>query len=355
MTALAYHRVCNNLVEIAESVARMEFISIEEKESFRDISPLCGDMVMATESAASAASGVLGYYEQYVGEAPDACFGEVCDDVEPDSRVSYPVLNQIDQLSSRPDGCRQVVDLAWIGTWTLKQKRTLLTEAVGSNEFWRALGQCLSAKRMIVKTTAAIEKAVAEVEGVPSRLSYLHETELQRSLKVRKLYFRFRRKVSVGAPPDLSGVESRIRLACVSFAQVFGDPAYSDVRVQDRQLFRKLQGHGLAWIAERRVDQSKATGVAGLRILQEMTAFAECLMMVNNRSELREHDRNVAGAVYDRLRTGDSMSDIRADTSLFGMLKTVEGRDDELDSLLSSDSLAPDGTWLDALERVAAI
>lgn len=355
MNAVEYHRVCNSLIEVAEAVIRMDFIHAEEKASFKEISPLCREMVDVTQSAASAASDVLGHYERYASDAHPSAPDIPTDDIDMDARISFPGANSIDLLTMMPNGHRQVVDLAWIGSWTLKQKSALLSEAVGSNEFWRALGQCLSAKRMVVKTTTAIERAVADVEGVPSRLAYLYETELDRSLQVRRLYVRFRNRMATNTPPDLSSVESRVRLACVSLAQVFGDPAYADVRMQDRQLFRKLQGQGLAWIAERKAGGDASSGRAGLRLWQELSAFAECLMMINNRSELRGHDKDAAIDFSNRIRGGHSMAAMWEDKAVRTTLRCMEGRDESLDVLIRAASPGADSQWLSAFERVASI
>ncbi len=341
------------LTAAVEKIAAIELGQLEEAQSFSQVAPTCIEIRQAMQGLAEAVEKIENRYEEDLSISSGFTSNwEEGSDLEPQS--TRPALRAIDRISANETGKQRVADLAWFALKTLRQKIASLDEAIQSADIWHAIGQCLSAKRIAIKTGTAIEKALSDELGVPSRLGRLYDTEIERSLRIRKLYVRFRSQMMPNRKPEFDEVEMRLRMVAVAFAKVFGERAYDDVRVQDKQLFRRLQGQVFGWMRSRIAKDPEATVRTGLRVWQEAAAFAECLMIVNNRTELRDHDRALAAELYDAL-SGLSPQPDHDYHRFWEQVKLLEGRDEDLDQMIADRVLPNDGRWLKVLARVAGI
>lgn len=341
------------LVGAVEKVASVQLLPLEEAKSFGEVLPTCNEMLSLMQMLAAVAEQIHASHEPEVSVLDSFSHDwEENSDMEPQS--SRPALRTIDRIRANESGTQRIADLAWFASKTLRQKIGALEEAIQASDVWRAIGQCLSSKRMAIKTGTAIEQAISSEMGVVSRLAALYDTEVERSLRVRRLYMRFRVQMKPADKPEEAEVEMRLRMASVAFARVFGERAYEDVRVQDKQLFRKLQGQVLDWMRRRLAGEGEATLRAGLRIWQEAAAFAECLMIVNNRAELRAHDKELACELCCDL--GRKGGPFHGDIQLFWTrVKRLEGRDEQLDQMIADKVLMDDARWVYVLGRIGEL
>ncbi len=107
-----------------------------------------------------------------------------------------------------------------------------------------------------------------------------------------------------------------------------------------------MQKRIVSWL--RGEDAGEETG---RRLWQDLVSFARLLMRVNDREELREHDRKVATALLRMLfhpkRPAKGLS-----SAHLKELEQLEGRDDELDELILMAEETPLAAFQPPLEKI---
>lgn len=244
-----------------------------------------------------------------------------------------------------------IVDLAYISGWSLHRKRASLLDATAGHDAWKMASECSSAKRAMLKSAVAIERAIAAGAGVASDLLRIAAIDVERGLRTRALYRAFRADIRPGDPPDERTIESRLRAVTIGLTRVCEDRAFGDLRFQDRLLFHERRAAVALWMSQVRQPGAAADLAGdGLRHWKDIAAFAECLRMINQRPELREHDEREARAALEALAWHDD--DAMLDDTAFDALGSLLGRDDELDALLLSHGARRVGELRAALERL---
>lgn len=350
---MSYLTMCETLVHAVQKIACLDLLTLEKAATFSEVMPTCHEVFRATGVLVAVIEQIQATYEPDLAIADG--FSEAWDespDTEPQS--SRPALRVMDHIRANETGKQRIADLAWFAARALRDKTAALRDSMHASDIWHTIGKCLSAKRMAIKAGTTIEQAMAMELGVPCRLSALYATEVERSLRVRKLYVRFRTNMMPALKPSEAEAEMRLRMASVAFAGVFGELAYDDVRVQDKQLFRKLQWQVLDWMRRRLLGDHDATLRAGLRIWQEAAAFSECLMIINNRAELQNYDMGLASKLYKALCKTDMASQGEIH-HFWDHVKQLEGRDEELDRLIADRVPMDDRRWVDALQRIGEV
>lgn len=355
------HAVREKLIQAAEAAMGIDIRAAEDAMAKQLITALRMQLLSATDRALDATSETLQYYEAIAGSAAGEQFAARAhnpelngEDIDDSPRNSMRMYQTIDALSSTRGSCQQVIDLAWVGTLTLRNKRTMLEDAGQLADTLQILSRCWSAKRMILKTTTAIERAASSIEGVPSRLIHIYLTEIDKALRIRQLYVRFRRHMQPDVSPDPSQIRMRLRSSGVALAKVIGDDAYEELRIQDRQMLRKIQDDILRWFYEYPHEVSGQAARRAMRLWQDAALFSQCLMMVNNRPELREHDKKLAEDLLMDIHARGAEAATR-DPPWLRRMKLLEGRDDELDGLIRSDVQPEPMLWVKCLERMQTL
>lgn len=237
-----------------------------------------------------------------------------------------------------------LTDLVVICTWTLGRKRAALAAAVESRDAGRAVDACDSARRAVLRALGAIERAILP-EGKSGGVALLLELETERSLRTRALYRAFRATVRPESTPSAGAIEARLTAVGVALATVFASATYRELRASDRRLFRELEARLSAfWSAPR----TTATALAGVRLFQDIAAFAGCLRAVNQRAELVEHDARAAAALLPSIADDDFIEE-----GAMEVLGAVLGRDDELDEMLLGRRPARASELLPLLQSIA--
>jgi hypothetical protein len=218
-----------------------------------------------------------------------------------------------------------VADLVVVGVWTLQRERTDLEAALAYGDLDRGCDACSSARRAVVRALAAIEGALLGSGAEQGAAGRLLAQETERALRVRGAYRGFRAAVRGAVPATPVQVEARLGAVGVAVAGIFASSAWPAMRASDRRLFREID----ARLQDRTGRDEGST--PGLRLWQDVAAFAGCLRAVNHRPELVAHDARAASAALAALPTDDAL---RVDDSLLEALGPLLGRDDELDELL---------------------
>ncbi len=237
-------------------------------------------------------------------------------------------LRDIGALISSELAAREVSGLAFVARGQLMEMQEALSNALKHKLIWAVASHADSSLRHVGKALIAIESAVREYEGLEARDR--RWTDLQDSLDTRRLYGQFRRAILRGGNPRTHDqLVTSLKSAATRIAILRGLEFYPFLRIDDRLTIRRLQKRIGSWL-----DGGADSGEdAGLRLWQDLISFARLLMKVNDREELREHDRQVVTSVY-HLLFGPKRPATRLSAGQLKELERLEGRDDDLDRLI---------------------
>lgn len=237
-------------------------------------------------------------------------------------------LRDIGALISSELAAREVSGLAFVARGQLMEMQEALNGALEHKQVWAVASHADSSLRHIGKALIAIESAVREYEGLETQDR--RWVDLQDSLATRRLYGQFRRAILRGGDPRTHDqLTASLKSAATRIAILRGLEFYPFLRIDDRLTIRRLQKRIAAWL-EGGADSGEEDG---LRLWQDLISFARLLMKVNDREELREHDRQVVTSVY-RLLFGPKQPAKRLSAGQLKELERLEGRDDEIDRLI---------------------
>jgi hypothetical protein len=253
------------------------------------------------------------------------------DDASDPSRSAAPGGGKVETRARR--ALRDLVDLAYITGWTLHRKRADLLDARAAGDAVKLAGGCASARRAVLKSAVAIERAIAAATSVRSDLSHLVAADLERGLRTRAMYHAFRAAIRPDDPPDEATIERRLRAAFAALSRVCEDRHEGDLRLHDRLLFHQRRRDIAACLVLRSKLATTPDGSSdALRRWKDVAMFAECLRMVSHRPELRDHDERLARAALESLAW--QRDDDALDEAAVAALAPLLGRDDSLDELL---------------------
>lgn len=254
-------------------------------------------------------------------------------------------LKEIGARISSELAAREVSGLAFVARGQLMEMQEALESALQHRQVWAVASHADGGLRQAGKALIALESAICEYEGLPARDR--RWVDLKDSLETRRLYGQFRRAILRGGEEGDGELATRLRNAATRIAILRNLELYPFLRIDDRLTIRRLQKRIAAWLA----GEGDAGREAGQRLWQDLVSFARLLTKVNDREELREHDRQVAAAVHRMLFTPERP--VKRLTE--GQLKELErlvGRDDELDELILHAEEHPVEALREPLERL---
>ncbi len=238
------------------------------------------------------------------------------------------LLKDIGALISSELAAREVSGLAFVARGQLMEMQDALSSALEHKLVWAVASHADSSLRHAGKALIAVESAVREYEGLEA--IDRRWVDLQDSLATRRLYGQFRRAVLRGGDPRTRDeLAASLKSAATRIAILRGLEIYPFLRIDDRLTVRRLQKRIAAWLD----GEGDASREAGRRLWQDLISFARLLMKVNDREELREHDRQVVTSVC-RLLFEPKRPAQRLSASQLKELERLEGRDDELDHII---------------------
>jgi hypothetical protein len=236
------------------------------------------------------------------------------------------------QISSEL-AAREVASLAFAGRSQVVESRSALAASVESRQVWMVASHADTGLRRIGKALIAVETAVREYEGLPALDR--RWVDLEVSFEIRRLYGQFRRAALRGKV-DASGEEQVKEFKGIARRiSILRDlKIYPFMRIDDRLAIRKLQKRILAWLEAETPNQEE-----GRRLWQDLVSFARLLSKVNEREELRQHDRRLV-VLFDNQLQGSHHSASFSATQRTE-LETLVGLDDDLDKILLRPSMTP--------------
>jgi hypothetical protein len=245
------------------------------------------------------------------------------------------------------DGTRRITDLAFMARWELYREREGLRKMSPSKEVRAIVSECSRACRQLIISAIAIEGAICAHEGLSTTLDALYRTELNRSLRVRQAYAAFRHTIAGSGHSTRENIRERLRAAAIGIAQLVASGIYGELRAADRMRIEALRSQ----LTERLGGSCEDDPLASLRLCQEIKNVAELLLEVNKRAELRKHDRAIAAEACVRLFHTESAPD-RIPRDLQLRLRSLFGRDEELDRLIADPASHALPEWRGPLERI---
>ena len=237
-------------------------------------------------------------------------------------------LKEIGAQISSELAVREVSSLAFVARGQLMERQEALQSAVEQRKVWAVASHADAGLRQMGKALIAIESAICEYEGLEVRDR--RWVDLEDSLETRRLYSQFRRAVLRGGEPESDELAARLRGSARRIAILRDLEIYPFLRIDDRLTIRRLQKRIAGWLG----GEGDSSEEAGLRLWQDLASFARLLVKVNDREELREHDRQVVTTVCRMLFSTDWPAERLSDSQL-KELERLEGHDDELDQLIS--------------------
>ncbi len=284
------------------------------------------------EGGLSLISLILDYYEPLVQTKSESQLLAEGEDGE--SRGSNPTA--------------ELTDLLFIARIELMQQGERLGSLQDDSDPWEAISICAATRRRILKLSTVIDKGICALAGEDDKEAP-YPSELERSLLVRRVYGRFRKAIVKGPTPDKESIKSRMEMAAREIELIVDGEVYQDMRVEDRRQFRCFSAQIEAWLAcGEPLDEFE-----GITIFQEVVNFSLLLMQVNNRGDLQEYDSHVLAEIHAEL-FGKAEIPQKISPDVLDRLKSLYGRDDELDHLMDYAEESPPEFWKNPLERIIA-
>ncbi len=247
---------------------------------------------------------------------------------------------------SHKDSRQVVADLAFIVHGELKQKLPRLARVSNSTDPWNILAECDHVLRRIRKSFTALENSVAFAVGCTPLLDFY--SELQQSLAIRCSYRKFWKALSVPEGPDPTEVRKSLRDMGTRIAMLVGHQVYVDLRIQDRQQLRTLQGRILSWLK----GEGDPSVQAGVRICQDFSGFAQMLRQVSRREEVSTYDREIIGQLQAMLELPQESPLLNP--SEYSCVSLLEGMNDDLDLVIDAGTQQLREPVKKLVERLAA-
>ncbi len=274
--------------------------------------------------------------------AVEASYGAACSpEPEPDS------LSQIGLQISAEFAARDLNDMAFFARTDLKSSlETLIASATHRHDQMTLASNCEAGLRRLRKALISVESAIYEFEGeTPPEREWL---DVEVSLQIRKLYWNLRRETGGETATRDKPLEARLRAVLYRILAFRELSVYPFLRVDDRVNLRRLLKRILDWLNSHERDEA-----VGRRLWQDLSSFAEILVQVSHRQELRDHDQRLVGRAYRTLFPFGARRRTVPD-DLLAELKSLLGLDDELDRLILDRAPAAVEAWRQPLKRLQA-
>ncbi len=237
-------------------------------------------------------------------------------------------LKEIGAQISSELAAREISGLAFVARGQLMEMREALDSALEHKKVWAVASHADSSLRHVGKALIAVESAVREYEGLEARDRRWRD--LTDSLATRRLYGQFRRAILRGGEPrSHAEITACLNSAATRIAILRDLEFYPFLRIDDRLTIRNLQKRIAAWLG----GDGDGSDEAGQRLWQDLVSFARLLTKVNDREELREHDRQVVTSMC-RMLLDPNRQVARLTDSQLRELERLEGRGDELDRII---------------------
>lgn len=267
-------------------------------------------------------------------------FGTIADD----QVARLDSLSDIGRLISSEIAGQEITDVLALARSELKGALQDLVAAIDQEDFLRVASSCDSGLRTLKRTMISVESAIHEYEGIDPPLRQWSDLEV--SLRTRRLYADLRREIAGGGPPGDAGLPDRLATLHDRLAHLRELDFYPLLRFDDRVALRELRRRLALWVAREPHDAT-----TGRRLWQDLSGFAELAKAVSHRQELRQHDRALLRRAYHQL-FGRGAHPPQVPDDLLYLLDALYGLDDELDDLLRRRERSELPRWRQVLARL---
>ncbi len=320
---------------LTTTIAQVEGADVRVPEDSALIS-LAADLVPKVTHLLRVGIDILVDIEAFYGPADGESVRE-----DPDS------LSQIGLQISAEFAARDLNDMAFFARSDLKSSLELLiSSATHKHNQMTLASNCEGGLRRLRKALISVESAIYEFEGEtpPER----HWFDVEVSLQIRRLYWNLRRETAGHSQAEEKPIEVRLRTVLYRILAFRELSVYPFLRVDDRVNLRRLLKRILDWLNSDERDVPVAR-----RLWQDLSSFAEILVQVSHRQELRDHDlRLIARAYHTLFPFGAKRRNVPED--LMAELQTLLGLDDDLDQLIVGGADRPVEEWRKPLKRLQA-
>ncbi len=252
-------------------------------------------------------------------------------------------LSEIGALISTELAASNIADLAFVARGGLRICLDELKSAAAKRHIFMIASGCDTGMRRLRKALMSVESAIAEFEGAPQPMH--RQEDLETSIETRRAYGRLRQCILGTGQPDDRQLGRRLQEIAEHFVKLRTLAIYPLIRIGDRLEMRGLYKRIQLWR-----QQPDRDLVEGHRLWVDLSGFARLIQEINNREELGEHDRLLLTKVWHQLFGKRDVSEVTAD--LLEELRRLEGRDEDLDQLLSDPGAYPAEAWRETLERL---
>ncbi|MEM9292093.1 MAG: hypothetical protein AAGD01_10470 [Acidobacteriota bacterium] len=313
-------------------LSRVEKVDFQVSEDTVAI-PLAAKFVPTVLSLLEDAVDLLGEIQEHF-EADDAHRNKG----EQDSS-----LVDIGALISSELAARSLADLSFVARSELKSCRQELGAAEKQNNFWHMASRCDTGLRRMRKALISVESSIYEYQSRKGPIRVWYDLDL--SLQIRKIYGKIRRDILFGPVPEDDELVDRFPQVMEHFRNLRSLDLYPLLRIDDRVQMKRMTRRIADWLS-----QDPRDGEEGQRLWQDLTGFAGLLSQINNRQELREHDRqliDLGRRVLRNRRKGGQLPE-----ELLQDFENLLGLDDELDALILAPEDNLQHSWSGPLERL---
>lgn len=239
-------------------------------------------------------------------------------------------LREIGAQISSQMAVEEVSGLAFVSQGQVLEALKALDEAVARQRIWEVASSGDTGLRRAGRALVALESAIRECEGLP--VSYRPWQNLDDSLEVRRLYGELRRSILArgdeDAATELAEIKANLRHAARHIARLRSLEIYPYLRIDDRLQIRRLQKRIHQWL-----EDTGASAKSGALLWSDLVAFARLLGHVNQRQEIREHDRLAVNGLCRRFfEAGELPAELTPE--ILSLLDPLLGCEDELDQII---------------------
>lgn len=255
-------------------------------------------------------------------------------------------LREIGAAISSELATREVANLAFVVRAQMMETYDALVSALANRYAWVVASHADAGLRRVSRGLLTLETAMREYEGLPPAERRWHD--LKDSLETRRLYGQFRRAILRSEQNPAEDLAGRMRGAANRIAILRDLKIYPFLRIYDRLPIRRLQKRILAWIDQ---PEDPHKDEEGRQLWSDLVSFAELLAQVNNREDLREHDRKTVSRLH-RVLFEARQAPARILPSHLADLEQLLGRDEDLDRIILSPNQFGVEDLREPLERV---
>jgi hypothetical protein len=204
-------------------------------------------------------------------------------------------------------------------------------EALADGDPITVVSRADDALRRLRSGLTSLEENLCHVQGIAPPARVLLDLEI--ALEIRRHYAELKHRSSAASITAGDLLKESVAWFPSWLEQLQSAVIYRFMRIEDRLRMRELSDRIRAWLSNG--DEGNPTD--GRRVLDDLLSFSRLLQSVNNRPELREHDRSLLVRASNQLLASTPLPETIPD-HLLDELKNLRGLDDDMDEILMTQT-----------------